>query len=355
MSLVYVQTQQGRYPIQVSRNILGQIGTAIPIDASKIILISNQQVYNLYGEQVKKSLQIHTKEILTYFLPDGEIYKNLSAINDAYTFLLRHQVDRKAVIVALGGGIVGDMAGFIASTYMRGIRLIQVPTTLLAQVDASVGGKTGINHPLGKNLIGTFYQPIDVVIDIQVLKTLEPRHITAGLAEMFKYGLIMSPKFFSWCESNANHLVSLKQSAIEEAITQACQFKAKVVSEDEKESGLRTLLNFGHTFAHAIEAGTDYDGSWLHGEAVGCGMLMACRLSERLEALSPEIGDRLEDLLTAINCPITPPNFNFEKWLNLMKLDKKNQDGNIHCVLLEELGQAVITEVELSDLKDFLL
>ncbi|MGP1613459.1 MAG: 3-dehydroquinate synthase, partial [Pollutimonas bauzanensis] len=235
--------------------------------------------------------------------------------------------------------VVGDMGGFAAACYMRGIRFVQVPTTLLAQVDSSVGGKTGINHPLGKNMIGAFYQPISVEIDTDVLATLPAREIAAGLAEVIKYGLIIDAEFFAWCEQHVEALRALDPQAITYAIQRSCELKAYVVSQDERESGLRAILNFGHTFGHAIEAGLGY-GQWLHGEAVGCGMVQAAELSALTLGLPPASVARVRALTAAIGCPIQPPDLGTPRWIELMQVDKKTEGGQLRFVLLPEIGQA---------------
>ena len=342
MSIVRVNVPGGSYPISIAPNIMQQLATSIPPDASAVVLLSNSTVRKLYGETALKALKVTGKEVYCFDIPDGEQYKNLDTLNDVYTFMLENKLDRKSVLVALGGGVIGDLGGFAAATFMRGIRFVQVPTTLLAQVDSSVGGKTAVNHPLGKNLIGAFYQPIAVDIDINVLKTLPKREIAAGLAEVIKYGLIMDREFFEWCEVNVEDLIALEPAAITYAIHRSCELKAQVVEEDEKESNRRMILNFGHTFAHAIENGMGY-GEWLHGEAVGCGMVQAAELSALVCNFPQEDIERVRNLVEKIGCPTVAPNLGSkDKWFEIMKLDKKATAGNIKFVVLDEIGEARI-------------
>lgn len=349
MSIVQVNTDSGRYAIHIAPKILQQLATSIPEDATSIVLISNTTVMPLYGDVVKRSLAVTAKPLHALELHDGEAFKNLETLNTIYTFLLNKGVDRKAVIVALGGGVVGDISGYAAATYMRGIRFIQVPTTLLAQVDSSVGGKTAVNHPLGKNMIGAFYQPIAVDIDVEVLKTLPEREVSAGLAEVIKYGLILDKEFFAWCEQNVEKLRALEPEAISYAIHRSCELKAYVVGEDEKETGLRAILNLGHTFGHAIETALGY-GTWLHGEAVGCGMVQAAELSAQVLGLPREDVERVRRLVAAIGCPTVAPNLGTNKWIELMKIDKKSEGGKIKFVLLPRIGEAVVRTVPNEDL-----
>lgn len=349
MSIVNVKTEGGSYVIHIASNVLKQLATSIPEDASSIVIISNNTVMPLYGEVVKQSLSVTAKPIHILELPDGEAFKTLETLNTIYTFLLSQRVDRKAVIVALGGGVIGDMSGYAAASYMRGIRFIQVPTTLLAQVDSSVGGKTAVNHPLGKNMIGAFYQPIAVDIDVDVLKTLPPREVSAGLAEVIKYGLILDAEFFAWCELNVEKLRALDAEAITYAIQRSCELKAYVVGEDEKETGLRAILNLGHTFGHAIETALGY-GKWLHGEAVGCGMIQAAELSAQVLGLPRNDVERVRRLVEAIGCPTVAPDLDTSKWIELMSVDKKAEGGKIKFVLLPKIGEAIVRTVPSEDL-----
>jgi 3-dehydroquinate synthase len=295
----------------------------------------------LYLEPVKNSLQ--NFEVQSLQLPDGEQYKNLETLNLIYDKLLSSRFDRQCTLVALGGGVVGDITGFAAATYQRGVHFVQIPTTLLAQVDSSVGGKTGVNHPLGKNMIGAFYQPRCVIADTKTLNTLDDQQLSAGIAEIIKYGLIGDPEFYHWLENNMQRLIQRDANALAYAIERSCQDKADVVAADEKESGVRALLNLGHTFGHAIEAGMGY-GSWLHGEAVATGMLMAADLSQRCGWISRDDVQRLEKLLLQARLPVRAPNeLTAEKILELMAVDKKVKQGRINLVLLKKIGKAIVS------------
>jgi 3-dehydroquinate synthase len=279
----------------------------------------------------------------TVVLPDGEVYKNLETWNRIFDSLLGNRFDRSCTLVALGGGVIGDMAGFAAACYQRGVAFIQVPTTLLAQVDSSVGGKTGVNHPLGKNMIGAFHQPRCVIADTSSLNTLEQRELSAGLAEVIKYGLIDDPEFFAWLEANMPRLRERDSEVLAYAIERSCRDKARVVAADELEAGQRALLNLGHTFGHAIETGVGY-GGWLHGEAVGAGICMAARLSRRLGWLSAEELARVEALVEAAGLPTRPPaELGPDRFLELMAVDKKVMDGQLRLVLMRGIGGCVVT------------
>lgn len=339
MSTVQVETPGGSYPIHIAAGRLNMLAQSIPADATAIALVSNPTVSAHYGERAAQALAQTGKRVVRVELPDGEVYKDWQTLNLIFDALLQNRLDRKAVLVALGGGVIGDMCGFAAASYMRGVRFVQVPTTLLSQVDSSVGGKTGINHPLGKNMVGAFYQPISVEVDTDVLRTLPAREISAGLAEVIKYGLIIDADFFAWCEQHVDALRSLDQQAITYAIQRSCELKAYVVSQDERESGLRAILNFGHTFGHAIESGLGY-GQWLHGEAVGCGMVQAAELSALTLGLPPASVARVRALTSAIGCPVQPPDLGAERWIELMQVDKKTEGGQLRFVLLPEIGQA---------------
>lgn len=344
MSIVHVETPGGSYPIHVDAGRLDQLEQTVPADVTTIALISNPTVMKLYGERVHQALAKTGKRVIEVSIPDGEAYKNGETLNLIFDRLLGERLDRKALIVALGGGVVGDISGFAAACFMRGIRFLQVPTTLLAQVDSSVGGKTAINHPLGKNMIGAFYQPIAVEIDINVLQTLPEREVSAGLAEVIKYGMISDTAFFDWCEANAEALVRRDAQAVSYAVQRSCEVKAQVVSQDERESGLRAILNFGHTFGHAIEAGLGY-GEWLHGEAVGCGMVMAAELSADLCGLDRASVDRVRALVQAIGCPVEPPQWPAQRWVELMGIDKKAEGGQLRFVVMPTIGQSHVETV----------
>lgn len=354
MKPVQVHTPSGDYPIYIEAGALDRVARSIPDDASAVIVLTNPTIEALYGERLMTSLASLTCPVQLVTLPDGESWKSLETLNSIFDAMLEKQYDRRAVIVALGGGVIGDMAGFAAAVYMRGIRFVQVPTTLLAQVDSSVGGKTAVNHPLGKNMIGAFHQPVAVEIDTDVLQTLPQREISAGLAEVIKYGLIMDADFFAWCEANAKALVEREPKAMSEAIRRSCEFKAKVVEADERESGLRAILNLGHTFGHAIEAGLGY-GEWLHGEAVGCGLVMAAELSHEVCGLSEADVQRVRDLVKAIGCPVVAPALGGpDQWLTWMRSDKKAQDGEIRFVLMPRIGEAIVSAVPQDMVRDVL-
>jgi len=351
MYAVDVATPGGHYPIHIAPGRLDFVGKSIPPDATMVAVVTNPVVDQLYGDRVRQSIQAQGFKTLTISLPDGETYKDWATLNTIFDQMLAAQLDRRAVIVALGGGVIGDMAGFAAAVYMRGIRFVQVPTTLLAQVDSSVGGKTAVNHPLGKNMIGAFYQPIAVEIDTDVLSTLPDREITAGLAEVVKYGLIMNADFFDWCEQHATALKARDPALLGEAIRRSCAFKAQIVSADERESGQRAILNLGHTFGHAIEAGLGY-GQWLHGEAVGCGLIMAAALSAKVAGFSATDVARVEKIVSDIGCPTRAPRLSgIEEWLTHMQGDKKSQAGTIHFVVMPHIGQAHVTPADLEHVK----
>jgi len=339
--ILNVETPGGRYPIHICAGRLDGLGQAVPTDATRIALVTNPTVAALYGERAEAALKASGKPVLRIVLPDGESHKDWTTLNLIFDALLGNGFDRRSVLVALGGGVIGDMVGFAAAAYMRGIRFIQAPTTLLAQVDSSVGGKTAINHPLGKNMIGAFHQPIAVDIDTDALATLPPREISAGLAEVIKYGLILDAEFFAWCEAHAAALRALDAKALAHAIFRSCELKAQVVSQDERESGLRAILNLGHTFGHAIESGLGY-GEWLHGEAVGCGLVQAAELSSEVVGFPRADVDRVRRLVEAIGCPTVAPDLGAQRWLDLMRVDKKSEGGEIRFVLMPRIGEALM-------------
>ncbi len=307
--------------------------------ATDAMIVTNSTVAPLYAPALKAALAARYRRVHLVELPDGEAHKDWATLNQIFDALLGAGCDRKTVLYALGGGVVGDMTGFAAASYMRGVPFVQVPTTLLAQVDSSVGGKTAINHPLGKNMIGAFYQPVRVIADLQTLRTLPQREIAAGLAEVIKYGPIADEAFFVWIESNADKLLALDPAALAHAVKRSCEIKAQVVAQDERESGLRAILNFGHTFGHAIEAGLGF-GSWLHGEAVGCGMVMAAELSRRLGLIDAVYAKRIRDVVGRVGLPVRAPDLGPSRWLDLMRLDKKAEGGEIRFVVIESPGRA---------------
>jgi len=312
--------------------------------ASDAVIVTNEAVGPLYAARLTTTLRAHYRRVHTVTLPDGEIHKTLSTLNSIFDELLAQGVDRRTTLFALGGGVVGDMAGFAAACYMRGIPYVQVPTTLLAQVDSSVGGKTAVNHPLGKNMIGVFNQPLRVVADLSTLNTLPQRELVAGLAEVIKYGPIADEAFLGWIEEHLDELLRRDVVALAHAVKRSCEIKAHVVAQDERESGLRAILNFGHTFGHAIEAGLGF-GEWLHGEAVGCGMVMASDLSARLGLIPKSHAERLRDLIGRATLPVVGPALGAARYLELMRLDKKALAGEIRFVVLDGPGSATIRPV----------
>jgi len=341
MKILNVELGDRSYPIYIGSGILEDKKIITThIKTKTICIVSNTTVSKLYLENLKNLLDDY--QVLEAIIDDGEEFKNYDSLNHIYTKLLENQCNRDTTILALGGGVVGDIAGYAAASFLRGIPFIQIPTTLLAQVDSSVGGKTGINHFLGKNMIGAFYQPQSVVIDLNVLNTLDNRQISAGLAEVIKYGLIWDKDFFKYLEKNIENLKQLDFEHLEQVIYRSCEIKAKVVSEDEKESGIRAILNLGHTFGHAIEKCLGY-GDWLHGEAVGCGMVMAAKVSLAQGWLNESEFDRVKDLISRANLPIKKPDIVYEDFIGAMKLDKKNKDKEIYLVLQKGIGQAIVT------------
>ena len=313
--------------------------------ATSALIVTNTTVAPLYGARLQMALQGKYRHLHSVVLPDGEEFKSWQTLNLIFDALLQNACDRKTVLFALGGGVVGDMTGFAAATYMRGVPFVQVPTTLLAQVDSSVGGKTGINHPLGKNMIGAFYQPLKVVCDLDTLKTLPQRELSAGLAEVIKYGPIADLAFLSWIEDHIDALLARDPAALAHAVKRSCEIKAWVVGQDEREAGLRAILNFGHTFGHAIEAGLGY-GEWLHGEGVGCGMVMAAHLSQRLGLVDAAFVTRLTRLIQKAGLPVTGPRLsptdNAGRYLELMRVDKKAQGGEIRFVVIDGPASAAV-------------
>ncbi len=333
------------YPIVIGAGLLGDAATYAQLPgAATALIVSNTTVAPLYAAQLQLALQARYPRVLLLQLPDGEAHKDWAHLQLIFDALLAHGCDRKTVLFALGGGVVGDMCGFAAASYMRGVPFVQVPTTLLAQVDSSVGGKTAINHPLGKNMIGAFYQPQLVVCDLDVLATLPERELSAGLAEVIKYGPIADLAFLDWIEAALPALLARDPQALSHAVKRSCEIKAHVVGQDEREAGLRAILNFGHTFGHAIEAGMGY-GQWLHGEAVGCGMVMAAELSQRLGLIDAALAARLKRLVQAAGLPVQGPRLaedNAGRYLELMRLDKKSEAGEIKFVLIDPPGSAAV-------------
>lgn len=344
MISIDVSVRSAPYKIYLGENILPQLAQELKkIHPSSALIVTNTTVGPLYGEKVRK---ICNEEVRTEYLelPDGEAFKNWDSVFMVLTKLAEMGADRKSIVIALGGGVVGDLAGFAASIYMRGIKFIQVPTTLLAQVDSSVGGKTGMNMAAGKNMIGSFHQPSAVIADSSVLKTLPAREVSAGIGEIIKHGMLADADYFADLEANMESLMALDSEKTAEIVAGSCKIKSAVVAEDEKEAGRRACLNLGHTFGHAIEKLTGY-GTWLHGEAVGCGLMLAANLSQKLGNLSEEDVERVRKLLERANLPVRIEGLSVDDAIKAMKGDKKSTGGVIHFVLLKKLGESYVSEV----------
>lgn len=343
-TLVPIPLGTRSYTIHIGSGLLTDPGvlTDLP-DATSALIVTNDRVAPLYAPQLQALLATRYSKIHQVILPDGEANKDWATLNLIFDALLSNQCDRKAILFALGGGVVGDMTGFAAACYMRGVPFVQVPTTLLAQVDSSVGGKTGINHPMGKNMVGAFYQPLQVICDLQTLTTLPEREYCSGLAEIIKYGPIADMAFMDWLESHMNALRLRDPVALAHAVRRSCEIKAYVVGQDEREGGLRAILNFGHTFGHAIEAGMGY-GAWLHGEAVGAGMVMAAHLSQRLGLVDAAFVTRLTTLIERAGLPVVGPVLdpadNAGSYLQWMRVDKKAEGGHIRFVVIDGPSRA---------------
>ena len=343
MQTLNVALAKRSYPIHIGRGLITDASLILPhLKRKHAAIVTNTTVAPLYLAQLSDALQAAGVQVIPIILPDGEAYKNSDTLNSIYDALLQNRCERSTTLIALGGGVIGDLTGYAAATFLRGVPFIQIPTTLLSQVDSSVGGKTGINHPLGKNMIGAFYQPQLVLADIDTLQTLPPREFSAGVAEVIKYGLIRDAHFFDWLEHQMPQLMQLDEAVLSEAIYRSCQNKADVVAKDEHEQGERALLNLGHTFGHAIENAMGY-GVWLHGEAVAAGTMMAADLSQRMDWLSADDVARIKNSLLAANLPLVPPKLGTAKYLDLMGLDKKVENGKIRLVLQQGIGRAVIT------------
>ena len=343
---VSIDLQTRSYDIAIGSALFDQPATYAGLPgASSAVIVTNTTIAPLYAARLQQALQTKYPKVHIVVLPDGEEYKTWQTLNLIFDALLAQTCDRKTVLFALGGGVVGDMTGFAAASYMRGVPFVQVPTTLLAQVDSSVGGKTAINHPLGKNMIGAFYQPLKVVCDLDTLKTLPARELSAGLAEVIKYGPISDLTFLTWIEAHIDALMARDPQALAYAVKRSCEIKAWVVGQDERESGLRAILNFGHTFGHAIESGLGY-GQWLHGEAVGCGMVMAAHLSHQLGLVDAELVQRLTTLIQKAGLPVKGPQLsdrdNAGRYLELMQVDKKTEAGAIKFVVIDGPASAAV-------------
>ena len=331
------------YPIHIGMDLLKQAELIVShLPQKRVAVITNTTVAPLYLATLTAGLEAHGVEVLPIILPDGEQYKTWETLNSIFDALLTHRCERKTTLIALGGGVIGDLTGFAAASYLRGVPFIQIPTTLLAQVDSSVGGKTGINHPLGKNMIGAFYQPRLVLADTRTLATLPARELSAGLAEVIKYGLIYDAAFFDWLEANIDKLRALDETSIAYAVYRSCEIKAEVVAQDERESGLRALLNLGHTFGHAIESGMGY-GNWLHGEAVAAGTVLAADVSQRMGLMTAAEVERTRELYRRAGLPDTAPDLGADKYMDYMGLDKKVEGGRIRFVLLRGIGSAFVS------------
>lgn len=343
MQTLKVKLANRSYPIHIGRNLISDASLVLPhLKRKHVAIVTNTTVAPLYLNKLSEALQSADVKVIPIILPDGEAYKNTETLNKIYDVLLQNRCERSTTLVALGGGVIGDLTGYAAATYLRGVPFIQIPTTLLSQVDSSVGGKTGINHPLGKNMIGAFYQPQLVIADIDTLQTLPSREFSAGMAEVIKYGLIRDADFFDWLETNIKNLMKLDEQVLSYAIYRSCQNKAEVVARDEHEQGERALLNLGHTFGHAIENAMGY-GVWLHGEAVAAGTMMAADLSQRAGWLTATEITRIQNIFKAANLPIEAPKLGVEKYLDLMSLDKKVENGKIRLILQQAIGKSVIT------------
>ncbi|MFT5419847.1 MAG: 3-dehydroquinate synthase [Candidatus Endobugula sp.] len=342
-TLIVELSDQRSYPIYIGQGLLSDSACLLShITGKQVCIVTNETVAPLYLQKVKRLL--HEYQLNIVVLPDGEVYKTLDTVNAIYACLLNNRHNRTTTLIALGGGVVGDMTGYAAATYQRGVNFIQIPTTLLSQVDSSVGGKTGVNHPLGKNMIGAFHQPQCVIIDTDALHTLPQRELSSGMAEVIKYGLIGDHQFYLWIEANIAELMSLNEGVIIEAIARSCQNKADIVTMDEREGGIRAILNLGHTFGHAIETAQGY-GVWLHGEAVAVGMLVALKLSALLGHITMNEVNQLRRLLSDANLPLElPADMSADQFLGLMSLDKKVLDGKLRLVLLESIGRALVTD-----------
>ena len=354
MQTVTVELAHAPYDIQIGAGLLNNLADVVAAMPSKrAVIVTNETIAPLYLQRVASGLKALGVDVMNVVLPDGEAFKTWNVLNTLFDALMTHRCERKTTLIALGGGVIGDMTGFAAAVYQRGVPFIQIPTTLLAQVDSSVGGKTAINHPMGKNMLGAFYQPRLVLADLATLDTLPPREFSAGMAEVIKYGLIDDPAFFHWLEDHIDALMARDRDALAYAVERCCGNKARIVAADEKEEGVRALLNLGHTFGHAIEAGLGF-GVWLHGEAVAAGMVLAARASQRLGQLSADDVARIETLLTKAALPTQAPALGLARWMALMAQDKKVEAGEIRFVLMRTLGAAYVGTLPASLLGELL-
>ena len=342
MKTINISLGERSYPIYVGQNLFDQKELLCKhLPGKRVAIVTNKTVGKLYLEKICNLLD--EKDLIKIILPDGEVFKNQESLTLIYDQLLKNNADRKTTLIALGGGVIGDITGFASATFMRGVDFIQIPTTLLSQVDSSVGGKTGINHSLGKNLIGAFKQPKCVLTDVSFLSTLPQNELSAGMAEVIKYGLIRDYKFFVWLEANIDGLIKKSPDLLMEAIIRSCQNKSEIVEADEFESGIRAILNLGHTFGHAIESAVGY-GNWLHGEAVAAGTVMSVTLSLHMGWLTEKDVVRIVAILKKSGLPVNPPNISIEKFLDLMRRDKKTKNNDIYLVLLKKIGVSILTK-----------
>lgn len=345
MKTLEVSLGDRSYSIYIGQNVLDDVALfSLYANGSMSVIVTNTTVEPLYANRLENTLKQCGQKVIRIVLPDGESFKDWETLQIIFTELLKAGADRKTTLFALGGGVIGDMTGFAAASYMRGIKFVQIPTTLLSQVDSSVGGKTGINHPLGKNMIGAFYQPIAVMIDLNTLTTLPKNELSAGLAEVAKHGAIADATFLDWIEAHVEKLTQYDLESLEHAVIRSCEIKSAVVAQDEKENGVRAYLNFGHTFGHAIETGMGY-GKWLHGEAVGCGMAIAAELSHQLGYLTQAQKSRLVNIIHQLGLPTQAPDWNTALYLSYMSHDKKAQAGKIQYIVLSQMGQAKVMHV----------
>lgn len=344
METLSVALAERSYPIHIGAGLLAHaelIATRLP--RNSVAIVTNTTVAPLYLASLQRALETQGVDAVPITLPDGESFKNWETLNQIFDALLKNRCERSTTLLALGGGVIGDLTGFAAAVYQRGVPFVQVPTTLLAQVDSAVGGKTAINHPLGKNMVGSFHQPLAVITDTDTLSTLPARELSAGLAEVIKYGLICDRAFFEWLESNIHRLVQREPEALAYAIERSCANKAEIVAIDERDEGQRALLNFGHTFGHAIETGLGF-GEWLHGEAVAAGMVLATRLAQKLGLIGMEEVLRTSQLLSAAGLPVEAPELGLDRYLELMGHDKKVKGGRNRFILLARIGEAFVSE-----------
>jgi 3-dehydroquinate synthase len=342
MPTLTVALAERSYRIHIGAGLLDRAGELLTSPRpARAIIVTNPVVATHHLAPLETALSRSGVRCEAVLIPDGEKHKDWATLYDLHTRLLELGAERSTLLVALGGGVIGDLAGFAAATYQRGMPLLQVPTTLLAQVDSSVGGKTAVNHPLGKNMIGAFHQPSAVIIDTTTLSTLPEREYVAGIAEVIKYGAACDSTFFEWLETNVDRVLARDADAIAHAVLESCRIKAQVVARDEREAGERAVLNFGHTFGHAIEAATGY-GTWLHGEAIAAGMVLAASLSQRASGLGVDDANRLKRLIDRAGLPVAPPALGFDRWMELMARDKKAESGAMRFVLLKALGTASV-------------